>query len=51
VDSTTSNSNRLDPVATGVDHTDLAALAILRVTGQPQATIYHTIKNPSNQAR
>ncbi len=40
-----------DPVAIGVDHTDLAALAILQVTGQPQATIYHTIKNPSNQAR
>ena len=31
-----------DPVATGVDHSDLTALAIIRVTGQPQATIYRT---------
>ena len=36
-----------DPVATGVENSEIAALAILRVTGQPQATIYRTLKNPS----
>jgi hypothetical protein len=35
-----------DPVATGVEHREITALAILRVTGQPQATIYRTFKNP-----
>jgi len=35
-----------DPVATGVEHRELTALAILRVTGQPQATIYRTLKVP-----
>ena len=33
-----------DPVATSVDRTDLTTLAIIRVTGQPQAAIYRTIK-------
>jgi len=33
-----------DPVANGVEHSEITALAILRVTGQPQATIYRTIK-------
>jgi len=40
-----------DPVSTDVEHRELTALAILRVTGQPQATIYRTIKTPGNQAR
>ncbi len=35
-----------DPVATGVEQRELSALAILRVTGQPQATIYRTLKVP-----
>jgi hypothetical protein len=34
-----------DPVATGVERKELTTLAILRVTGQPQATIYRTIKS------
>jgi hypothetical protein len=33
-----------DPVATGVDRSEITSLAILRVTGQPQATIYRTLK-------
>ena len=33
-----------DPVATSVAHREITALAILRVTGQPQATIYRTLK-------
>jgi hypothetical protein len=37
-----------DPVATGVERSELATLAILRVTGQPQAAIYRTVKSPSN---
>ncbi len=40
-----------DPVATGVEHSEVTTLAILRVTGQPQATIYRTLKNPSNFVR
>jgi hypothetical protein len=36
-----------DPVAIGVERSELTALAILRVTGQPQATIYRTVKNRS----
>jgi hypothetical protein len=39
-----------DPVATGVEHDEIKSLAILRVTGQPEATIYRTIKTPANQA-
>jgi hypothetical protein len=35
-----------DPVAAGVEHRELTALAILRVTGQAQATIYRTRKVP-----
>jgi len=35
-----------DPVAAGVDHREITALAILSVTGQPQATIYRTLKVP-----
>jgi hypothetical protein len=35
-----------DPVAAGVEHNEVTALAILRVTGQPQATIYRTTKPP-----
>src|SRR6266568_1611757 len=35
-----------DAVATGVEQRELSALAILRVTGQPQATIYRTLKVP-----
>ena len=37
-----------DPVATGVDRNELSTLTILRVTGQPQATIYRSVKKPSN---
>jgi hypothetical protein len=33
-----------DPVATAADHSEMKTLLILRVTGQPQATIYRTIK-------
>jgi hypothetical protein len=40
-----------DPVAPGVEHSEVAALAILRVTGQPEATIYRTIKSPGKQVR
>jgi hypothetical protein len=40
-----------DPVATGVEHSEVTTLAILRVTGQPQATIYRTLKNPSKFVR
>jgi hypothetical protein len=36
-----------DPVAIGVERNELTTLAILRVTGQPEATIYRTIKSPS----
>ena len=36
-----------DPVATNVEHSEIVALAILRVTGQPQATIYRTLKSQS----
>jgi hypothetical protein len=38
-----------DPVASAVNKSELAPLAILRVTGQPEATIYRAIK--SNQVR
>lgn len=38
-----------DPVASAANQTELAPLAILRVTGQPEATLYRTLK--SNQAR
>jgi len=38
-----------DPVASSADKGELAAMVIVRVTGQPQATIYRTLK--SNQAR
>jgi hypothetical protein len=38
-----------DPVASSVNRKDLATLVIVRVTGQPQATIFRTFK--SNQAR
>lgn len=38
-----------DAVATEVTQSELKAMMILRVTGQPEATIYKTIK--SNQAR
>jgi hypothetical protein len=40
-----------DPVATSVERSEITVLAILRVTGQPQATIYHTLKTPDNHAR
>jgi hypothetical protein len=33
-----------DPVATGVDRSDLSTLSIIRVTGQPQAAIYRALK-------
>jgi hypothetical protein len=33
-----------DPVATAVDHSDLTTLAIIRVTGQPQAAIYRSAR-------
>jgi hypothetical protein len=36
-----------DPVATGVERSELTTLAILRVTGQPQAAIYRTVKSPT----
>ena len=36
-----------DPVATGINRSDLITLAIIRVTGQPQAAIYRTIKTPT----
>ena len=39
-----------DPVATAAEHGEIKSLAILRVTGQPEATIYRTIKTPSNLA-
>ncbi len=32
-----------DPVASGVNHADLTTLSIIRVTGQPQATLYRSI--------
>ena len=38
-----------DPVASSADQKELAAMVIVRVTGQPQATIYRTLK--SNQVR
>ncbi len=38
-----------DPVASSVNKKQIAALAIVRVTGQSQATIYRTVK--SNQPR
>jgi hypothetical protein len=38
-----------DPVASSVNKSELAPLAIIRVTGQEEATIYRTLK--SNQAR
>jgi hypothetical protein len=38
-----------DAVATAVNKSELQAVTILRVTGQPEATIYRTLK--SNQAR
>ena len=40
-----------DPVATEVDHREITALAILRVTGQPEAAIYRTIKPTDTQMR
>jgi hypothetical protein len=40
-----------DPVAASVERSEITAVAILRVTGQPQATIYHTLKTPDNHAR
>jgi hypothetical protein len=33
-----------DPVAIAADHSEMKTLVILRVTGQPQATIYRTLK-------
>ena len=33
-----------DPVATSINRNELTTLAIIRVTGQPQAAIYRTIK-------
>jgi hypothetical protein len=38
-----------DQVASKVNKAELVSLEIVRVSGQPQATIYHTIK--SNQPR
>ena len=38
-----------DPVASSVNKSELASLVIVRATGQPEATIYRTLK--SNQAR
>jgi hypothetical protein len=38
-----------DAVATAVSKSELQAITILRVTGQPEATIYRTLK--SNQPR
>jgi hypothetical protein len=38
-----------DPVASSVNKSELAPLAIIRVTGQEEATIYRTVK--SNQVR
>ena len=38
-----------DPVASSVNKSELASLVIARATGQPEATIYRTLK--SNQAR
>ena len=38
-----------DPVASSANKSELAPLAILRVTAQPEATIYRTLK--SNQVR
>jgi hypothetical protein len=38
-----------DPVATAVQKNELSTMTIIHVTGQPQATIYRTIK--SNQPR
>jgi hypothetical protein len=38
-----------DPVAAKVNQRELASVAIIQVTGQPQAEIYQTIK--SNQQR
>ena len=35
-----------DPVATSVEHSEVTTLAILRVTGQPQGTIYRARKSP-----
>lgn len=33
-----------DPVGSGVNHNELASLLVLRVTGQPQAILYKTVK-------
>ena len=38
-----------DPVASSVNKSELASVVIVRATGQPEATIYRTLK--SNQAR
>ncbi len=38
-----------DPVATAVNKRELSTVLVLRVTGQPEATIYQTVK--SNQPR
>jgi hypothetical protein len=38
-----------DPVASSVNKKQIAALVVVRVTGQSQATIYRTVK--SNQPR
>jgi hypothetical protein len=40
-----------DPVATTVEYREITALAIVRVTGQPQATIYRTTKAATSQVR
>lgn len=40
-----------DAVAVNVEHREIAPLAILRVTGQPQATIYRTLKTTGNRTR
>jgi len=40
-----------DVVATNMEHSGVSALTILRVTGQPQATIYRTLKTPGNRTR
>jgi hypothetical protein len=33
-----------DPVSSAVNHDQLASLLVLRVSGQPQATLYKTVK-------
>jgi hypothetical protein len=38
-----------DPVATQVNQRQLSSIAIVRVTGQPQATIYRTAKSTRPQ--